>query len=579
VRDELDRAASGAHPGDGHGASPDAVREDVLSEDPLHGVGYEAVDEVGYDEEGDGAAAARRAAVAPSPFAPGRPDPCALVIFGVTGDLSHRKLVPALYDLACHDVLPDEFTIVGYGRKPLDDAVFREQMLQAIDDHYDEEQIDEALCQRVLRSPRYVRGEFNDPDGFRRLAGLLADLDAEGGTRGNRMFYLATPPGQFPVIVRQLEQAGLARRGAYDREHAAGEPVAGWTRVVIEKPFGSDTRTAGELNRIVGSAFDERQVYRIDHYLAKETVQNLLVLRFANTLFEPVWNRRFIDHVQITAAETLGVEHRGPYYDRAGALRDMIQPHLVELFALTAMEPPVAFGAGDVGDEKLKLLRAVRTIPPDKVDLFAARGQYVRGMIGDETARAYREEEEVAPDSLTETYAALKLLVDNWRWQGVPFYLRTGKRLKRRVTEITIQFKRPPVLLFREAAGTAPKPDQLVLRVQPDEGFSLHIQSKVPGRELELGLQEVEMDYHYGSSLRELPFSAYETVLVDAMEGDMTLFKRGDQVEQAWRIVEPVLEAWKRRPALDIPIYEAGAWGPEAADNLVARDGNIWRRP
>ncbi len=324
--------------------------------------------------------------------------------------------------------------------------------------------------------------------------------------------------------------------------------------------------------------FDERQVYRIDHYLAKETVQNLLVLRFANGIFEPVWNRRYVDFVQITAAETLGVEHRGPYYEEAGALRDMITPHLIQLFSLVAMEPPAAFDADAVRDEKMKVLRAVRPIPSQTVGDWAVRAQYVQGRVDGEDVPAYRAEERVAPDSYTETYAALKLVVDNWRWQGVPFYLRTGKRMARRVTEIAIHFKRPPVLLFKDTgAGGGLQPNVLVLRVQPDEGFSLSIESKRPGHAV--ALQPVAMDYSYGTTLHELPFSAYETVLVDAMEGDMTLFTRGDQAEEAWRIVGPVLDAWAKPPERDISIYEAGSWGPESADALIARDGHSWRRP
>ncbi len=529
----------------------------------------------------------------PSPFGgPRSPEPCSLTTFGATGDLAHRKLIPALYDLACHGVLPDGFTIVGYGRQELDDDAFRELMMAAIDDHYGRDDVDGAACERVLRAPRYVRGQFDDAAGYRSLAATLEGLDRRGDTGGNRMFYLATPPGQFPVIVKQLDRAGLARRGAFDTAHARGEPVPGWTRLVVEKPFGRDLASAHVLNAAIAAVFDERQVCRIDHFLAKETVQNLLVLRFANGIFEPVWNRRYVDHVQITAAETLGVEHRGPYYEEAGALRDMIKPHLVQLFTLVAMECPVAFDAGAVHDEKLKVLRAVRPVPADRVDLVAVRGQYVQGMIRGEPVVAYRAEERVAPASTTETYAAVKLLVDNWRWQGVPFYLRTGKRLAKKVTEIAIQFRRPPVSLFRaqgrgwgatalvaagSRAGAGLAANVLVLRVQPDEGFSLQIESKVPGQGL--ALQQVAMDYAYGSTLKELPFSAYETVLVDAMEGDMTLFKRGDQVEQAWRVFEPVLEAWKKPPARGLPIYEAGSWGPEAADALVARDGRVWRRP
>ena len=531
-------------------------------------------DEPDYGDEGGFRVAGRAEAGPVSPFGGARhPDPCSVVMFGVTGDLAHRKLIPALYDLGCHGVLPAGTTLVGYGRRELSDAQFRDLLQAAIDDHYGVEGVDGDVCRLVLEAPCYVQGEFDDPEGFARLAALLDELDRQG-SRGNRMFYLATPPSQFPVLVEQLGAAGLARPGA---GRDPGGP-RGWTRVVIEKPFGRDLETARELDRVIGQVFDERQVYRIDHYLAKETVQNLLVLRFANVIFEPVWNRRYVDYVEITAAETLGVEHRGPYYEEAGALRDMITPHLIQLFSLVAMEPPVAFDADAVRDEKMKVLRAVRPIPPESIADWAVRAQYVSGVVDGEEVPGYRDEERVAPDSYTETYAALKLVVDNWRWQGVPFYLRTGKRMARRVTEIAIHFKRPPVLLFKDAmASGGLQPNVLVLRVQPDEGFSLTIESKVPGHDV--ALQPVAMDYSYGTTLNELPFSAYETVLVDAMEGDMTLFTRGDQAEEAWRIVAPVLEAWAERPQRDISIYEAGSWGPEAADALMARDGHSWRQP
>jgi glucose-6-phosphate 1-dehydrogenase len=540
------------------------------------GLEYE---ETGLRGQGRGAASGAASPASPSPFGGLRhPDPCCLVIFGVTGDLTHRKLIPALYDLGCHGVLPFGTVIVGYGRQPLSDEAFRALLRQSIDDHYGSEAVDGALCDRILQTPCYVQGQFDDAEGYGRLSAVLKDLDEDGGARGNRMFYLATPPSLFPVIVRQLGASGLARTGACDTESAQGDPPSGWTRLVVEKTFGSDLQSARELNGVITGVFDERQVYRIDHYLAKETVQNLLVLRFANGIFEPVWNRRYVDHVQITAAETLGVEHRGPYYEQAGALRDMITPHLIQLFTLVAMEPPVAFDSDAVRDEKLKVLRAVRPVSRGAVELSAVRGQYVQGMVDGEEVPAYRTEDRVAPDSHTETYAALKLLVDNGRWQGVPFYLRTGKRMAARVTEIAIQFKRPPVTMFRDAgSGGGLEANVLVLRVQPDEGFSLHIESKLPGHGMEL--QPVAMDYAYGSTLQELPFTAYETVLVDAMEGDMTLFTRSDQAEEAWRVVGPVLEAWVAGPERPIPIYEAGSWGPEAADVMIAEDGRSWRRP
>ena len=509
---------------------------------------YDEADGYGRDEEVRVTASPAAGALGEvSPFGgPRHPEPCSLVIFGATGDLAHRKLMPALYDLGCHGVLPFATSIVGYGRQPLSAEAFRTRLRQAVDDYYGAAQVDGAVCERILTTPSYVQGEFDDPEGYRRLAAVLDELDRSGGARGNRMFYLATPPSQFPVIARQLGAAGLARHGAYDAAHAGGEPVAGWTRLVVEKPFGRDLATARELNAIIAGQFDERQVYRIDHYLAKETVQNLLVLRFANAIFEPLWTREFVDHVQITAAETLGVEHRGPYYEEAGALRDMVKPHLIQLFSLVAMEPPggvrrrrrarreAQAAAGGAPDPRRprRSVRGPRPVRPRR----GGRGE----------AAAYRSEDRVAPDSHTETFAALKLLVDNWRWQGVPFYLRTGKRLARRVTEIAIQFKRPPVTMFRHVGlGGGLDANALVLRVQPHEGFSLRIESKAPGHGI--APRPVHMDYSYGGTLDELPFSAYETVLVDAMEGDMTLFKRGDQVERAWDIMQPVLDAWSAR--------------------------------
>jgi glucose-6-phosphate 1-dehydrogenase len=556
-------------------------------------------------------------------------DPCTLVIFGVTGDLTHRKLAPALYDLSCNGLLEERFTVVGYGRKELDDQGLRDLMQRSVDDYYGSETINRDACKRVLTNPRYVRGEFDDTDGYARLRATLEQIERDCGSPANRIFYLATPPSLFPAIIHGLGQAGLGGRvaspGAIAAALAAMEPAAatsaaavgseaaasseparlgsaaappasaalddddlawaeavhesaGWTRIVIEKPFGSDLASARDLNKIVRAVFHERQVYRIDHYLAKETVQNILMFRFGNVIFEPVWNRRYVDHVQITAAETLGVEHRGPYYEESGALRDMIQNHLLQLLTLVAMEPPVAFSAEAVRDEKVKVLRAVRPLASAEIDRHAVRGQYADGVISGQAVLAYRQEERVSPQSNVETYAALKLFIDNWRWEGVPFYLRTGKRLRKHVTEIAIQFKRPPLLLFRQADLTLDKvqPNQLVLRIQPDEGISLRFQSKVPGEEV--GLQPVEMDFSWGSALDELPFSAYETLLLDVMSGDATLFNRDDQVEESWRLVEPVLEAWQAA-AGEIDTYEAGSWGPEAAVVLLAADGREWRRP
>ena len=501
-----------------------------------------------------------------------RLDPAVLIIFGFTGDLTHRKLVPALYDLSCHGLLPDAFSVVGFGRKPLDSESMRALMQRAVDDHYGEV-TDGDACQRVLAAPLYVQGGLDDLDAYKRLKDELERLERQTG-EANRLFYLATPPSLFPTVIRLLGEARLVRHPRYA---AAGDGTRRpWTRIVIEKPFGSDLQSAHELNEVVSSVFDESQVYRIDHYLAKETVQNILMFRFANVLFEPVWNRRYVDHVEITAAESLGVEHRGGYYEEAGALRDMIQNHLIQLFALTAMEPPIAFSADAVRDEKVKVLRAVRPIAPREVDRFAARGQYAPGIIGGRPVPGYREEEKVSPDSHVETYAALKLLIDNWRWEGVPFYLRTGKRLEQQLTEIVVMFKRPPFLLFREADMDLEDlvPNMLVIRIQPNEGIELRVESKVPGQEI--GLHPVVLRFDYGGTLKELPFSAYETLLVDCMTGDQTLFNRDDQVEVSWRIIQPVLDAWSRNP--EIETYVAGTWGPVAGYRLMANDARSWRR-
>jgi glucose-6-phosphate 1-dehydrogenase len=536
------------------------------------------VDVIGYDESGTPLREAITTEPVESPLAlEQRPEPCAVVLFGVTGDLASRKLIPALYDLACHNVLPRGYSLVGYGRKPLSGQDMRGLSRDAIDSFFGTGTAETRTCNDMLGSVHYVQGEFGDPEGYKRLRDTLAELDRTKRTGGNRIFYLATPPSLFPVIIEQLGAAGLNEGGVAGTPDEHGEN-RGWVRVVIEKPFGRDLESALALNAAVRAVFDEHQVYRIDHYLAKETVQNILVFRFANGIFEPIWNRRYIDHVQITAAETIGVEHRGAYYEEAGALRDMIQNHLLQLVTMTAMEPPVAFDADAVRDEKAKVLDAVRPIPVERVDQFAVRGQYVQGTIDGQVVAGYRQEERVAPDSTTETFAAVKFLIDNWRWQGVPFYVRTGKRLPRHVTEIAIQFKRPPYLLFRETelpGGRVP-PNDLIMRIQPEEGLALNIEAKVPGPAIRL--QPVAMDFSYGSGLEELPFSAYETLLLDCMVGDQTLFNRDDQVEEAWRVVNPILESWygARRTVMT---YESGTWGPEAADTLVANDGHVWRRP
>jgi len=501
-----------------------------------------------------------------------RPEDCTLIIFGTTGDLTHRKLIPALYDIACNDLLPTHFTVLGFGRKPLTDEGMSDLMRDSVDDHYGAEDTQSVACERILTNPRYVRGEFDDPAAYRDLGAELEKIE-RAYEAPNRIFYLATPPSLFPLIIRQLGDAGLGGRERRGRD-GSGRP---WTRIIIEKPFGRDLDSARELNQVVRSVFDEDQVFRIDHYLAKETVQNISMLRFANVIFEPVWNRRYVDHIAITAAETLGVESRGPYYEEAGALRDMVQNHLLQLFTMVTMEPPVAFSANAIRDEKVKVLRAVRPFKPEVVPKVAVRGQYTSGVVDQNPVAGYRDEEGVAPDSQVETYAAVKLLVDSWRWEGVPFYLRTGKRLPRQVTEIAIQFKLPPFLLFRQADLSAEDilPDLLVIRIQPDEGVSLRFESKVPGEEM--GLQPVQMDFSWGSSLQEQPFTAYQTLLLDCMTGDLTLFNRDDQVEESWRILMPILDAWSASRR-EIESYVAGSWGPESSVALLAADGRSWRR-
>jgi glucose-6-phosphate 1-dehydrogenase len=493
----------------------------------------------------------------------GRPlEPAVVVIFGASGDLTRRKLVPALHALAVEDRLPPRLAVLGVARRPLSDEAFRRQMREAVAVHGRTDPPDEprwaAFAQRLF----YHQLDFADAAGYADLAGRLAELDARLGTRGNGLFYLATPPSAYPGIVSNLGAAGLARG-------------AGYRRVVIEKPFGRDLASARALNAVVGAAFAENQVYRIDHYLGKETVQNILVLRFANAIFEPVWNRAHVDHVQITVAESLGVEERGAYYEEAGALRDMIQNHLLQLICLVAMEPPATFDADHVRDEKTKVLQTVVPVRPDEVDRVAVRGQYGPGMVLGQPGRGYREEPGVAPDSTTETFAALRLELGNWRWAGIPFYLRSGKRLPKRATEIAIQFRRPPHLLFG-AHATGLLPNALVLRIQPDEGIAIRFGAKLPVQDFRI--RPVTMDFRYERAFGVTTPEAYERLLLDALRGDATLFAREDWVEAAWAVLAPIQAAWEAGPAAKVPSYEAGSWGPAEADELLEREGRRWRR-
>ncbi len=500
---------------------------------------------------------------APRPERPG--DPCLLVVFGATGDLTKRKLLPALFNLRSMGLLPAESAVVAVVRKPLDDEAFRVEATEAIG-RFATGPVDPAAWADFRARLHAVSGDLGLAATYRELADRLAILDSQLGTRGNVLFYLATPPEVFAPIVARLGEAGLTRAGE-DR----------WRRVVVEKPFGRDLESAVALNRDLRATLREDQIFRIDHYLGKETVQNLLVFRFANGIFEPIWNRRYIDHVQITVAEELGVEGRGGYYDRAGVVRDMIQNHIFQLLALVAMEPPSTLAGEAVRDEKVKVLHAIRPSPPERLLATAVRGQYGAGFAGDHALPAYQAEPNVAPGSRTETFAALRVDVENWRWAGVPFYVRSGKRLRRRDTRIVIQFRRPPLLLFRDAGLADVEPNRLEILVQPEEAFAVTMKAKIPGPAIRL--QEVTMSFSYRDFGPIAQATGYERLLYDCTVGDPTLFHRADMVEAAWRVVAPVLDLWGSLPPRDFPNYAAGTAGPAAADELVARDGRRWIDP
>lgn len=491
------------------------------------------------------------------------PEPCVAVIFGITGDLARRKLIPALHALSSDHLLPPSFAVVGYGRRAKSDDDFRRDVAESLKSHSRVKDVAPDSLDEAASNFFYVQGELDDPAGFRNLSVRVAQLERERHIASNRLIYLATPPEQFGPIVTQLGAAGLNRS------------ANGWTRIIIEKPFGHDLSTACALNTTVREVFDESQTYRIDHYLGKENVQNILVFRFANGIFEPIWNRRYIDHVQITVAETLGVESRAGYFDHAGMTRDIIQNHMMQLLCLTAMEPPVAVSGEAVRDEKVKVLRALRPVAADAMAASTVRAQYTAGTIDGKPAPGYREEAGIAPDSRTETFAAMKLYLDNWRWAGVPFYLRAGKRLPRRVTEIAIGFKQAPMHLFSHAGEEVP-PNMLTMDIQPDEGMTLRFFSKIPGQETRI--RPVLMTFRYGTSFGMEPPEAYERLLLDAMLGDPTLFTRADEVECSWRFFSPLLQQWRDDTAQPLPQYECGTWGPEQASSLLAADSHKWRR-
>jgi len=490
-------------------------------------------------------------------------EPCVVVIFGATGDLTRRKLLPALYRLAQQNLIPAEFAILGVSRQEMSDHEYRAKLREALTEFGDKDPVDEAAWNSFAEGIFYVAGEFKGAETYSRVKSRLKEIDSQRKTQGNRIFYLATAPEFFGLIADQLAQADLTRPEG-----------RAWTRIIVEKPFGHDLESARLLNTQLASVFEENQIYRIDHYLGKETVQNLLVFRFANSIFEPLWNYQYIDHVQITNAEAIGVEGRGAYYERAGALRDMMQNHVFQLVSLIAMDPPVSLKSDDVRDEKVRALKTVRPISADQVDEYAVRGQYGPGEVLGDTVVGYREEPGVDPNSSTETFVALRIMFDNWRWANVPFFLRSGKRLQKRVTEIAIQFKEVPHRLFTDTDAPL-EPNVLVIRIQPNEGITLRFGAKLPGQAMRI--RWVNMDFRYGSSFGIKPPEAYERLLLDCMLGDSTLYARRDMVERGWEVVTPILEAWKK-PALDFPNYEAGSWGPGAAFELIEREGRQWRK-
>ena len=490
--------------------------------------------------------------------------PALVVIFGASGDLTKRKLIPALYNLFLDKQLPAKFSIVAMSRQGETDQFCR-NMKEAVAQYSRRGKPDDAKWDEFCSRLEYIAGDYGDPDVYVRLAQKVASEEKDDfNEKSSRIFYLSIPPSIFGTVASNLGAVGLSA----DKER---------DRIVVEKPFGRDQESSEALNRTLLASFDESQIFRIDHYLGKETVQNLMAFRFANTLFEPIWNRRYVDHVQITVSEEVGVEKRGGYYETSGALRDMIQNHLLQLMCLVATEPPVNFEANEVRNKKVDVLRAVRPFPADRISHYCVRGQYGPGLVCNTVEPGYRQEEGTAPDSDTETYAAVKLYVDNWRWEDVPFYLRTGKRLPRKLSQIVVQFRPVPHRMFPNDAADVFEPNRLIINIQPEEGIVLKFEAKEPGSGMRL--RNVSMDFNYSDAFHSQNREAYETLLQEVMEGDATLFMRNDQEHQAWKIVMPILEAWETVPATSFPNYPAGTWGPEAADALLARDGRSWYNP
>ena len=488
--------------------------------------------------------------------------PCIMVIFGAMGDLTKRKLLPSLCNLAKEKLMSDNFAVVGFSRAPMTHDEFREKQ-RAVMDEFATDKLDPSLGKWLVERLYYACGNFDEAPAYQKLADLLAQIDRERGTGGNYFFYLATAPEFFGVVAKNLEAVGLLK-----------EDNGKFRRVIVEKPFGRDLESAKALNKELRQTMNEKQIYRIDHYLGKETVQNILVFRFSNGIFEPIWNRRYIRHVEITVAETVGVETRGGYYETSGALRDMVPNHIFQLVTLIAMEPPISFDADAVRDEQTKILRAIPPFAPEEVLSRTARGQYGEGAVGGKHLAAYRSEAKVSPTSNVQTYVAMKLSIDNWRWADVPIYLRTGKALPKRVTEIVIHFRRAPFVLFRHTAIEHLMNNRLILHIQPDEGISLRFGAKVPGPTMKLGA--VDMDFSYATRFGSTHSTGYERLIYDCMAGDATLFQRADMVEAAWGVVQPVLDVWQALPPRNFPNYAAGSWGPREADEMLARDDRQW---
>ena len=490
---------------------------------------------------------------------------CVLVIFGATGDLTARKLLPALYNLAREGQLPGHFACVGFARRAKTEEEFREEMREAIDNFSRSKPADPKLWETFSKQLFYVQSDFDEDDGYERLQKLLQKLDTQLGTKGNRVYYLSVQPSYFTTIVEKLHQHGLTYPSDVHPK---------WSRIIIEKPFGEDTESAQQLQKDLIQHLDESQIYRIDHYLGKETVQNLLVFRFGNAIFESIWNHRYIDQVQITVAEEIGIGTRGRFWEEAGMLRDIVQNHMMQILSLVAMEPPTHLHATSIHNEKVKVLESIRPLPEDHLDQVAIRGQYGKGFINGKAVKSYREEDNVNPNSYVETYVALQLFIDNWRWAGVPFYLRAGKRMPKKSTEIAITFKKAPGYLF-EGVTSSIEANTLVIRIQPDEGISFKINCKVPG--LNNVIQPVKMDFRYGSYFGSTPPEAYERLICDCMAGDHTLFARDDEVLESWKLLTPLLKYWKNTIPKDFPNYAAGTWGPKEAEEMLERQNHQWR--